>query len=96
MPANRGSCLIQAMTSGHGTISAEQVNREVLAGFLSKFGRRFYRLPDPEVETGSGKAGSIVIERKGEKIPASIKNEDGSLEVGISRAGDEVFSLRWK
>lgn len=75
-----------------GTLDPEQVTRDVLGGFLSRFGRRFYRLP----EAGPESTGGIVLERSGEKIPPSIKNADGSLEVGLSRAGDEVFSLRWR
>jgi dihydroorotase len=74
-----------------GVITEADVTQEKLEGFLSRFGRRFYKLPEPEV---SGK--KIVLERKGEKIPASVKSEDGGVEVGISRAGSEVFSLRWE
>ena len=72
-----------------GDIKEEDVTQEKLEGFLSRFGRRFYQLP----ETPSKK---IVLERKGEKIPESVKNEDGSAEVGISRAGTEVFSVRFE
>lgn len=64
------------------------MTQEKLVGFLSLFGRRFYQLP----ETSTKK---LVLERNGEKIPASVKSEDGSVEVGISRGGTEVFSLRF-
>jgi dihydroorotase len=74
-----------------GVITEADVTQEKLEGFLSRFGRRFYKLPEPEV---SGK--KIVLERKGEKIPASVVSEDGGIEVGISRAGAKVFSLRWE
>ncbi|KAI1205314.1 amidohydrolase 2 [Annulohypoxylon truncatum] len=70
-----------------GVITEEDVTQEKLEGFLSKFGRRFYQLPEA--------SGKIVLERKGEKIPTSIRSEDGSIEVGISKAGTDVFSLRW-
>ncbi|KAI1399274.1 Dihydroorotase [Hypoxylon fuscum] len=70
-------------------ITEADVTQEKLEGFLSRFGRRFYKLPET-----SGK--KIVLERKGEKIPASVRSEDGSVEVGISKAGAEVFSLSWK
>lgn len=72
-----------------GDIKEEDVTQEKLKGFLSLYGRRFYQLP----ETSTKK---LVLERKGEKIPASVKNEDGSVEVGISRGGTEVFSLRFE
>lgn len=73
-----------------GVITEADVTKEKLEGFLSRNGRRFYKLP--EVQENK----RIVLESKGEKIPASVKSEDGSLEVGISRAGTEVFSLRWE
>jgi dihydroorotase len=52
------------------------------------YGRRFYKLPEAKER--------IVLERKGEVIPESVKSEDGSVEVALSRGGDEVFSLTWK
>lgn len=70
-------------------ITDEDVTAEKLAGFLSVFGRQFYKLP---TET----RGRIVLERKGEKIEESVKSADGGLEVVHSREGDEVFSLRWE
>ena len=73
-----------------GVISDADVTQEKLEGFLSLHGRRFYKLP----EVSKGKR--IILERKGEKIPSSVRAEDTGLEVGISRAGTEVFSLRWK
>jgi dihydroorotase len=72
-----------------GVISDDDVTQEKLEGFLSRFGREFYKLP-------AAASRRIVLERKGEKIAQSVKSESGSVEVGISRAGDEVFSLRWE
>ena len=72
-----------------GAISEDDITQERLEQFLSISGRRFYKLPDPAAGT------KIVLERKGEKIPTSIKNLDGSVEIGISRAGADVLSLRW-
>ncbi|DAA78180.1 TPA_exp: Uncharacterized protein A8136_5883 [Trichophyton benhamiae CBS 112371] len=71
-----------------GIIQESAVTQERLEGFLSRSGRRFYKLPEPE-------AGKIILERKGETIEKSIKNEDGSVEVALSRGGAEIFSLRW-
>jgi dihydroorotase len=72
-----------------GVIAEADVTQEKLEGFLSRFGRRFYKLPEVSEK-------KIVMERRGEKIPASVVSEDGNIEVGISRAGAEVFSLRWE
>ncbi|RKL13293.1 hypothetical protein BFJ68_g7282 [Fusarium oxysporum] len=71
-----------------GVISEADVTQEILENFLSRNGRRFYKLPDT-----SGKM--IILERKGDKIPTSIKSADSKTEVGISRHGAEVFSLTW-
>ena len=71
-----------------GVISDDDITQEKLEGFLSRNGRKFYKLP----ETSGRK---IILERKGEKIPVSTKTEDGAVEVGISRAGVETFSLSW-
>lgn len=72
-----------------GDITDADVTQEKLEGFLSRFGRRFYKLPEvPE--------NKIILERKGEKIPKSVASADGSFEVGISRAGTEVFSVTWE
>lgn len=70
-----------------GLISADEITQEKLENFLSRFGRKFYKLPQT--------TNRIVLEKKGEKIPESIKSENGT-EVGLSRGGDGgVFSLSW-
>ena len=72
-----------------GVIEEQEVTQDRLEQFLSRSGRRFYKLPDhPEVP-------KIILERKGEIIPPSVKTADGGLEVGLSKAGSHVFSLRW-
>ena len=70
-------------------ISADEITQEKLEGFLSRFGRRFYKLPETK--------NRIVLERKeGEKIPETIRSKDGETEVALSRGGDGgVFGLRW-
>ncbi|TQS33872.1 hypothetical protein Golomagni_05769 [Golovinomyces magnicellulatus] len=72
-----------------GVIAEQDITQEKLEGFLSRNGRKFYKLP----ETSGRK---IILERNGDKIPASVKTADGSVEVGISRSGVETFSLRWE
>jgi dihydroorotase len=74
-----------------GLIKEEEVSQERLEQFLSRSGRRFYKLPDPVAE-GSPR---ILLERKVETIPTSIKSTDGTVEIGLSRAAAPVFSLRW-
>lgn len=70
-----------------GLIGADDITQEKLEGFLSKSGRRFYKLPETK--------NRIVLERKGEKIPETIRSADGT-EVALSRGGDQgVFSLSW-
>lgn len=73
-----------------GAIAEADVTQEKLEGFLSRSGRRFYKLPEVSEKK------KIVLERKGEKIPASVLSQDGKAEVGNSRVGAEVFSLRWE
>jgi len=72
-----------------GVIEEHEVTQERLEQFLSRSGRRFYKLPD------RSEAPKIILERKGETIPPSVKRADGGLEVGLSKAGSPVFSLRW-
>ncbi|KAI5917014.1 hypothetical protein F4810DRAFT_698299 [Camillea tinctor] len=71
-----------------GVLGESDVTQHALEGFLSRHGRRFYGLPE-EAER------RVVLERRGEKIPGSVRSGDGGVEVGISRAGAEVFSLGW-
>jgi dihydroorotase len=73
-----------------GTISDHDVTLDKLEMFLSRAGRRFYRLPGPVASP------KIILERKGEVVPLSVKSADGQTEVGLSRGGDKIWSLRWK
>ena len=87
-------CVVQyvllALEEGveRGVIANEDITPEKLANFLSGYGRRFYKLPEATER--------IVLERKGEVIPESVKSEEGSVEVALSRGGEKVFSLTWK
>ncbi|KAI1179396.1 Dihydroorotase [Nemania sp. FL0916] len=74
----------------NGIIDEKDVTQENIEGFLSRFGRRFYKLPEP-----SPNGPRIVAKRAVETIPASIKSADGSLAVGISRADATVFSIHY-
>jgi dihydroorotase len=73
-----------------GIIDEGDVTQEHIEGFLSRFGRRFYKLPEPS-STGE----RIVVKRTGEMIPESIRSADGTLAIGLSRSEASVFSLRF-
>lgn len=68
-----------------GIIAEGDVTQGKLEGFLSGFGRKFYKLPDATAR--------ITLERKGDVIPTSLN--DNSLEVGISRAGSSIYTIQW-
>lgn len=71
-----------------GLVSSDEISQEKLEDFLSRSGRRFYKLPEAK--------NRLVLERKGEKIPESIKSADGT-EVALSRGGEvSIFSLSFK
>jgi dihydroorotase len=72
-----------------GVIKEEDVTQEWPEQFLGGFGGQFYRLPD------TAKGNRIVLERKGARIPESIKSEDNSVEVALSRGGAKILSLSW-
>ena len=75
-----------------GWISRD-VSREVIEGFLSHSGRTFYKIARPKQQAMS-KHG-IRLERKGERIPKSIKSLDGTIEVVPFRRDKEVMTLTW-
>lgn len=70
-------------------VSAKDITTEAIEGFLSGFGRKFYKLPaaDP--------AKKIRLEKKGEKIPDIVKSADGSVEIVPWGRGREIRSLSW-
>lgn len=76
-----------------GWVQDEEVTDEALGEFLGGRGRRFYNI---QSLTKENKKPSIILERKGERIPESIKSMDGSIEVVPFRRGEEIWSLRWK
>ncbi|KAI1961387.1 dihydroorotase [Ophidiomyces ophidiicola] len=71
-----------------GIVDESEVTQESLENFLSHSGRKFYKLPEKS-------ATKIVLERKGDVIPKTIKSADGNVEVALSKGGEDVFSLRW-
>ena len=76
-----------------GWISKENVTREAVEGFLSNYGRAFYKISDPnDIEVQKR---PIRLERRGETIPRSISSSDGKLEVVPFRRGEDIMSLSW-
>lgn len=73
-----------------GWITEEEMTMEALEGFLSGFGRKFYKL-DPSVKSTR----KIRLEKKGEKIPDLVRSADGSVEVVPWGRGREIRSLSW-
>ena len=71
-----------------GIISESDVTQEKLEGFLSGFGKKFYKLE-------AASEAKIVLEKKGDVIPVSVMDASSGLEVGISRSGASIFTLQW-
>ena len=86
--------MVEAVEKGvkNGWIEGK-VRQEALEGFLSGYGRKFYKLQEPE---STGNKGRIVLERKGERISEDVRSADGSIEVVPFRSGEETLSVRWK
>lgn len=78
----------------HGWITKEQTTREAIEGFLSGYGRDFYRIPISFVDSKSSKK-RIRLERQGQTIPKSITSSDGKIEVVPFRRGEKTWSLSW-
>lgn len=71
----------------------EEITAEVLKELLRCRGRRFYKI---EGLTQDRREQKILLEKKGEGIPGSIKSENGIMEVVPFRSGEEIWSLKWK
>ncbi|KAL8901682.1 MAG: hypothetical protein Q9207_005083 [Kuettlingeria erythrocarpa] len=89
------SLVIDALDHGlkHEWISKEEVTREAVEGFLSIYGRTFYKIASTD-EAASRKP-RIRLTREGETISRSIKSANGELEVVPFRSGQQVMSLTW-
>ncbi|KAK3351957.1 hypothetical protein B0H65DRAFT_546943 [Neurospora tetraspora] len=69
-----------------GDIREEAVTEEVLAGFFSEFGRRFY-----EVESAEKK---ILVKRDGAVVEESLKTD--KVEIVPFRSGEKTWSVEWQ
>lgn len=80
----------------HEWITKEQTTREVIEGFLSRYGRDFYRIPTSSsrsVDSESPKT-QIRLERQGQTIPRSITSSDGKMDVcAISQRREDLVVM---
>ena len=72
-----------------GWINENELTLEAIEGFLSGFGRKFYKLP------AASSTKKIRLEKKGEKIPDIVRSANGAVEVVPWGRGREVRSLSW-
>ncbi|KAL8687435.1 MAG: hypothetical protein Q9218_006392 [Villophora microphyllina] len=70
-----------------GILKEEDVTLEKLEGFMSRYGRDFYKLPQT-TET-------IELTKGSEKILDILESEDKSMQVIPFRAGESIRSLKW-
>lgn len=70
-------------------ISAEDVTKEGLEGFLSSFGRKFYGALDTKGE-------KVVLRRQGVKIQDLLISKDGKVEVVPFRRGQTTWAAEWQ
>ena len=75
----------------NGWISNHKITQETLEGFLSNYGRQFYKI----VELSGPPRRRIRLEKSDETIPKSIESSSGKLEVVPFRRGEQVMSLSW-
>lgn len=69
-------------------IQTSEVTPQVLEGFLGKFGRKFYKISDKKGE-------KIVLRKPVKDVEATLKSEDGSLEVVPFRRGKMTWGVEW-
>jgi dihydroorotase len=70
----------------NGVLKEEDITPEIVEGFMSKFGRAFYGLPEEKKEF-------ITIEKKGDKISAILESD--KIDVVPFRKTQETWSVSW-
>ncbi|KAL8647556.1 MAG: hypothetical protein Q9226_006385 [Calogaya cf. arnoldii] len=75
----------------NGWISNHKIRHETLEGFLSTYGRKFYKID----QLSGSLQWRIQLEKGAETIPKSIISSDGKIEVVPFRRGEQVMSLSW-
>ncbi|KAK4539662.1 hypothetical protein LTR36_010488 [Oleoguttula mirabilis] len=83
--------VIDALEQGieMGVLKAEDVTKEILEGFLSGFGRKFYGVEDDRKER-------IVLSKPAEVVEDLLRSKDGAVEVVPFRRGRMTWEARWK
>lgn len=70
----------------NGVLKEDEITPEIVEGFMSKFGRAFYGLPEEKKEF-------VTIERKGEKISEILQSD--KIDVVPFRKTQETWSITW-
>ncbi len=83
--------VIDALEQGieTGVLTAEDVNEEKLKGFLSGYGRAFYKVDDDRKE-------KIVLKRQAVTIDKLLRSNDGQVEVVPFRQGKLTWAAYFK
>lgn len=71
-----------------GVLEVEDVTQPKLEGFLSSFGRSFYRVTDEKKER-------ITLGRASKSIEDILRNESGTVEVVPFRRGKTTWETKW-
>ncbi|PVI00118.1 Dihydroorotase [Periconia macrospinosa] len=82
--------VLDALAKGveRDVIKEEEVTKEVLEGFFSGWGRKFYEV--------SEKGERIVVKRGKETVVDVLRSEGVEVEVVPFRRGEETWSVEWK
>ena len=85
--------MISALEEGikQAWIKEEEIRQTSIEGFLSRYGREFYKLDGTTEQEGP----MIRLERKGEKIPPVVTSKDRGIEIVPFGRGKEIMSLSW-
>jgi len=71
-----------------GIVNADDVTEAKLQGFLSDYGRAFYRVTDQRNER-------IVLRKSDTVIADILRSEDGAVEVVPFRRGKRTWTVEW-
>ncbi|KAF2271691.1 Dihydroorotase [Westerdykella ornata] len=83
--------VLDALAKGveRGVVAKEKVTREVLEGFLGKWGRAFYKVQEPRGET-------VVFTRGKARVGEVVRREGLGVEVVPFRRGEVTWGVEWK
>ncbi|KAI9794042.1 MAG: hypothetical protein M1816_006667 [Peltula sp. TS41687] len=75
----------------NGVLKQEDITRNVLEGFMSRFGRAFYGLDEEEKKTKE----FIVLSKAEERIPDVLRSNSADVEVVPFRRKQMTWTLSW-